>query len=240
MKSLYLILFLAFFQNSFAQFARIMDPDGFSNLRENAASNSTILRKIPHHEVVYVLDDDLQTQHWKQVVYTKSNHEELYGFVYHSRLQNISKLTPIHLSRSSDGVMYFNDSLLKIEVEVARTPFDAQKEISFFTKKDGYYQFYRNKEMWGVDGNLPHFRYQFIRVKINGKTIEVPSEVLENLFEPTIISQRSEEKYVSVYVDATENLLYLMSTNSQGAGAYEVVFIFQDQKFSKAIAVLPF
>lgn len=234
------VLVLLFIQNTRAQFARVIDPDGCVNLREEPQAEAKIIDKIAQYELVYILDNEETSNQWLNVIYNPKEKPEVSGFIYGNRLEKITHLPKVRFTKSVQGVMFFNDPEQKIQVEIARVLFDAEKEISSFKRKEGHYESYRNKVMWGTDGNLPNSRYQYIRATINGTRVEVPQKVLENLFEPTLITKSEEEKYVGVYYDARLDTLYVLSTNSDGAGAYVVVFVFQNGHFSKAIPVIPF
>ena len=67
MRTLFIILFLLYFSNSFAQFAKVIDKDGYVNLRENANSKSKIIGRIESNEIVYISNKDNDDENWSYI-----------------------------------------------------------------------------------------------------------------------------------------------------------------------------
>jgi hypothetical protein len=63
----------------------------------------------------------------------------------------------------------------------------------------------------------PKTQYNSITVKMGNTLLELPSTAFDNLYQPTLYKTKA-------YYDAASHTLYIMSSNSDGAGAYEIVW----------------
>ncbi|RTZ49557.1 SH3 domain-containing protein [Chryseobacterium arthrosphaerae] len=68
-KKIFLAAAILSIQLSFAQFAKIVDKDGYVNLRENPDAKSKITGKISSDEIVYASEPDAANKNWVNVYY---------------------------------------------------------------------------------------------------------------------------------------------------------------------------
>jgi len=87
---------------------------------------------------------------------------------------------------------------------------------------------------------LPNSSYKFVKLKVKGKETEVPQESLENLFQPTTIEKANHFKYIEINYDKSNDILYISSLNSDGAGSYVVLFVFEKGDFKEIKTVIPY
>ncbi|ATN06036.1 hypothetical protein CRN76_11790 [Chryseobacterium indologenes] len=92
-------------QLSFAQFAKVVDQDGYVNVRETADANSTILGKINSDEIVYVFDPN--NKNWANV----SN-----GYIHNSRLKYIESYPAVPSTMRDAGKAIFRSGNIKVNI----------------------------------------------------------------------------------------------------------------------------
>lgn len=227
-------------QLNYAQFARVNDADGFVNVRIEPNTKSKIAGKIVDSEIVYLTDDELSDTNWKYAYYESKSKKEVSGYIHSSRLKMLSDFVEIDYLKTEKSVAFFMNTDEKIQIEIGIQSFNAARSIDKFSKKDGFYYAYKNKTIWGTDGNLPNSSYKFIKVKISGIETEVPKESLENLFQPTIIEKLNDFKFIQINYDKGNDVLYISSLNSDGAGSYVVLFVFEKGNFKEFKTVIPY
>lgn len=240
MKNIYILTILLVTQLNYAQFARVNDADGFVNVRIEPNTKSKIAGKIADSEIVYLTDDELSDTNWKYAYYESKSKKEVSGYIHSSRLKMLSDFVEIDYLKTEKSVAFFMNTDEKIQIEIGIQSFNAARSIDKFSKKDGFYYAYKNKTIWGTDGNLPNSSYKFIKVKISGIETEVPKESLENLFQPTIIEQLNDFKFIQINYDKGNDVLYISSLNSDGAGSYVVLFVFEKGNFKEFKTVIPY
>jgi hypothetical protein len=198
---------------SFGQLAIISDKDGYSNVRPSAESGGKISDTL--HNGHFVFFSDETKGNWNIIYYSKNNQEHR-GYVYHDRLKFISDYERIPaLPKQINPSTYGKDSI-KIILTVEK--FDKSRcRVSY--SKDSYrqVQFVNGKQYWGTDGEQPKTEYKSILIIIANRKITLPWTAIENLFEPNIYNTQ-------VNYDRKNDILYIQSMNSDGAGAYEVIW----------------
>jgi hypothetical protein len=210
LSTFYLALLLS--ATTQAQFAVITDNDGWVNIRKDAAIANNISDKLLNGHIVYTWET---TGNWTTIEYSKAN-KGLSGFVYRDRYKLVTNFTSIPQSSKTGSVVIFKKD--SIEVTVTQKAFEKSKHtFKYFKDAPNQVQFIDNKEFWGTDGGMPTMEYKSIRVKIGQKVIELPAAALASLFEPSIGNTR-------VNFDREKNILYIQSSNSDGAGSYEVIW----------------
>lgn len=61
---------------------------------------------------------------------------------------------------------------------------------------------------------------------IDYKTIELPKNSFDDLFEPSLYNTK-------INYDKKNNILYITSSNSDGAGGYEIVWVIEKGKYKE-------
>ncbi len=206
-------------QLSFAQFAKIVDEDGYVNVRENADANSKIIGKINSDEIVYIFEDD--NKNWANV----SN-----GYIHSSRLKYIKSYQAVPPTVRDANKAIFKSGNIKVNIVSGKFNFkENEKDFSSTL----YGDFYKEQQIWGIDGTIPKTHYISITAQMGNKTIQIPAKEIENLFE---INNKS----TTCYYDRTNDILYISMLNSDGAGTYVALFTIEKGEYKGRTLEIPF
>ncbi|WP_428171465.1 SH3 domain-containing protein [Chryseobacterium rhizosphaerae] len=206
-------------QLSFAQFAKIVDEDGYVNVRENADANSKIIGKINSDEIVYIFEDD--NKNWANV----SN-----GYIHNSRLKYIKSYQAVPPIVRDANKAIFKSGNIKVNIVSGKFNFkENEKDFSSTL----YGDFYKEQQVWGIDGTIPKTHYISITAQMGNKTIQIPAKEIENLFE---INNKS----TTCYYDRTNDILYISMLNSDGAGTYVALFTIEKGEYKGRTLEIPF
>ena len=198
--------------NTFSQFAIIVDRDGWVNIRKEGLIGNNIIDKLLNGHIVYTYDN---TGSWANIDYSKGN-KNLNGYVSRDRYKLVTSFPTIPQTSKTNTVIIFKKD--SIEVTVTKKPFEKSKHsFKYFKDAPDQVESIDNKPIWGTDGGMPAEEYRSIRVKIGAKVIELPASAFSNLYEPSIGNTR-------VNYDRAKNILYIQSSNGDGAGSYEVIW----------------
>ncbi|MDF1816448.1 MAG: hypothetical protein P1V20_29880 [Verrucomicrobiales bacterium] len=237
------ILVAGFMHSGLAQkiqddgFALVQDSDGWSNVRGEPSTNSNILGRIDHGELIWCfLPNDPK---WVPVFYIRETPDKkvgLYGFIHSSRLKPLSSFKEIPGKLEPDTKVTFQSDRVKVEIEEEK--FDpvgisitkVKTESGFVLVKD-----INNKTVWGTDGTMPTAQYRKFSVVIDGKDVSPPAEAVEDLFEPGVKWLRTR-----VFHETGKNTLYITTLNGDGAGGYVAAFVFEKGKYTKRIVHAPY
>ena len=212
MKKLFAIWLVIMSNDALAQFAIINDKDGFCNVRSAAAKGNNIIDKLKNGHIVYCFTN---SSNWTDIDYSK-NSKECNGQVYKDRVKFISDYPAVPvLKKENTGITLKKDS---ITVIVTEQKFDPNRHrFSYYKDAKGQIEFVDNKQYWGRDGGMPIREYGSIEVNIGTRKIRLPKKALQNLFEPNLDNTH-------VNYDKANDILYIQSMNSDGAGGYEVIW----------------
>jgi hypothetical protein len=152
---------------------------------------------------------------WADINYTK-NKENLRGYVYGDRLQIIADYESLPVkTKAANSISLGNDSL---RVTVSLQKFDRSKnKLSYYKEDKSQIEFINGKEFWGTDSQMPYSEYKSIIISVGQRKIVLPKAALANLFEPRLSD-------TGVNYDKTNDILYIQSANSDGAGFYQVIW----------------
>lgn len=212
MKMFICFFLLLSYSYSFAQFAIVTDKDGSVNVRQDANANSKITCSLENGHLIYCLE---HKGNWTNIDYT-SKGKELNGYVYKDRYQLIDHFPAIPvITKNKTSVILKNDS---IEITISQSQFENNKHHFTYNKDaPAQIELIDNKKYWGTDGEIPAIQFEKIIISIGTKKIILPKQALTGLYEPSIYS-------AAAFYDQQTNTLYLSIMNSDGAGAYEVVW----------------
>ncbi|MGN7863031.1 SH3 domain-containing protein [Chryseobacterium sp. 22458] len=220
-KKIFLLTAVFSLQLSLAQFAKVVDKDGYVNVRENADAKSKITGKINSDEIVYIFESDPTHKNWANV----SN-----GYVYNSRLKYIESYQKVPSIVRDANKAIFKSGNIKVNIISGKFNFkENEKDFSSTL----YGDFYKGQQVWGIDGTIPKTHYLSITAQIGDKTIQVPAEEIENLFQ---VSNQS----AACYYDRENDTLYISVNNSEGAGSYVGLFIIEKGQYKKRVLEIPF
>ncbi|MGE8377716.1 MAG: hypothetical protein ACN6PN_05170 [Sphingobacterium sp.] len=233
-KYLLTLLFLTASQLANAQFAKIIDKDGYVNVRKQATVNSAIVSKIAADEIVYAFPDQ-KLGDWVILDYTNSQNKSVTGFVHNTRIKFIESYKHIPNISFDESKATFRSN--DVTVEMRSDKFDYEKNKSYFlsTKYEGYtiVDMFKGQKLWGTDGGIPSSHYISIKAKIKCRTVLVPEKEIENLF-------NINNEFAACYYDDLNDILYITSVNSDGAGGYAVLFTIEKCKYKARVVTMPF
>lgn len=220
-KKIFLLAAALSVQLSFAQFAKVIDKDGYVNIRENADANSLVVGKINSDDIVYIFESDPAHKNWANV----SN-----GYVHNSRLKYIESYQTILPTVRDANKAIFKSGNIKVSIVSGKFNFK-ENEKNFTSTLSGDY--YKNQQVWGIDGTIPKTHYLSITAQIGDKTIQIPEKEIENLF-------NINNKSTTCHYDRINDILYISILNSEGAGAYAGLFIIEKGEYKNRILEIPF
>ena len=208
-----------------SKFAEIIDKDGFVNVRNGTSVQSEIVDKINSGEIVYIFNIGNDNEDWLIIDYHKKD-DFLTGYVHTSRIKPISDYEYIpSVTDGENGVEFY---LRNIEVIIKSEAFNYQQNKKYFAEEQlsdkSVIQKYKGQEVWGTDGTIPRTHYTSITARIGNLTIEIPEKEIENLF-----NVNNELAYC--YFNEKTETLYITSSNSDGSGSYDVLFIIEKGKY---------
>jgi hypothetical protein len=220
MKTSALIILLSFLYlfTQAQDCAIIKDKDGFVNVRKEANSKSEIIWKL-YNKDIFSYDSESETNSkWVKIYKQQSNNNLLEGYVYENRTYLISKFPSLNIKNQDINICSLkNDS---ISVIVQSSKFNSKiHRLSF----NSDHSFIDGKPFWGTDETIPHLRISSVKVVINGKKIGIPNNAFDDLYEP---NYRNFNVYLGI-----NGVIYIEMDNSDGAGAYTVIWIIKDGKY---------
>lgn len=233
-KYLLALVFLSLSQLANAQFAKIIDKDGYVNVREQATVHSAVVSKIAANEIVYVFTDE-QFGDWVIVDYTDNQNKNITGYVHHSRIKFVESYPQIPTMTFDESTATF--IAMDITVEIRSEKFDYEKNKKYFssTTYEGYTMVdkFKGRKLWGTDGGIPTSHYISIKATIKGKTVQIPDKEIESLFNVN-------NEFATCYYDDLNDTLYINSVNGDGAGGYAVLFTIEKGKYKTRVLTMPF
>jgi len=191
-------------------FAIVSDKDGYCNVRTAAGTGNKILDSL--HNGHFVLCFDTKDG-WTSINYGKGK-QDTSGYVYHDRLQLISDYEKIPNQKGSDSI-FVKDSL-KVVVCV-RKFVKARHRVILNKESPQDVESIDGRKIWGTDGEMPRSEYKSIVVYSGSNRLDLPKAAYEDLFEPSLY-------YTKVNYDRQHDILYIQSSNSDGAGSYVVIW----------------
>ena len=163
---------------------------------------------------------------------TKKNGKELNGYIYKDKIKFITDFQKIPLKSELDGKVMLENENLKIEI--SETKFIKEEHKLKFLKNDKFILMeIDNLHFFGTDGNIPKREYKSIQIEINNIKIELPNEALKNLYEPSLHNTKAN-------YDEKNDILYVFSSNSDGAGSYEIIWVIEKMKYKYRIEAYGF
>lgn len=215
------ILLVFYFNNAFAQFAVIKDNDGYVNIRSEASKENNISDKLNNGFMVYCFEPK---NNWINIDYSKNNKDRS-GYLYKDRVQYLSEFTVIPLVKETKNQIIFKKDGFDITIESKNFESNSAK-LTFLEKDKSILKKINGKDFWGTDGGIPKKVYKSITVVIDNKTIELPKNSFDDLFEPSLYNTK-------INYDKKSDILYITSNNSDGAGGYEIVWVIEKGKYKE-------
>ncbi len=214
-----IVLFLLFSNLTFGQIAVIKDDDGFTNVRKLPKSDSEILYKLKDSEV-FSYQETKEQLDWIKVYISKNKYQlecdendTFIGYIYKSRLCPIENLEDYNGTEFS-----FKYELKKFSLENKICDYDGK----WLTKING-------RRIYGTDGNIPKTEVSEINASINGKVIDIPNMLFEDIFEcdNEFVINKNKDDYI------------VHQWNSDGAGGYLIVWVLGNEKLKQRLILIP-
>ena len=211
-KSLFTLVVCFCSAFAFAQFGIVIDKDGYSNIRDSANLNEKIIDWLRNGHLVFGFETK---GNWINIGYAKKNKDKM-GWIYHDRIKLVTEYPSFReKSQNENQIILVLDS---ITIIVSQQKFNRVKyKFSYYKDSPGNIEFINGKQYWGTDGEQPKREYGPIQILQGKKKIILPKRAVDNLFEPTLGS-------VVANYDEKNDILYIQSSNSDGAGYYEVIW----------------
>ncbi|WP_336958757.1 SH3 domain-containing protein [Chryseobacterium contaminans] len=230
-KKIFLLAAIVSIQLSFAQFAKIVDKDGYVSLRENPDAKSKITGKINSDEIVYTFELDKTNKNWLNVYYD----DKTTGYINSSKVKLIDSYEAILPITKDENKAIFKSG--NIKVDIISEKFNYKENKKFFSSSNYNGQKiedkYKGNLIWGTDGTIPKTHYKSITVQIKDKKVQIPNKEIENLFNIS-------NEFTTCYYDRKNDTLYLTMINSDGAGAYVALFKIVKGIYKERILKKPF
>jgi hypothetical protein len=229
MRTFLTLVFLAVLKTTFGQFALIQDPDGFANVRDSSWINSKTIDKLENGHLVWCYE----TQgNWLYVDY-KVKGEGRGGFIYEDRVTQINSFDSIPIIKLGKNKVILKKDSLKISI-TAKEFIPNKSRLTYEDQNDGHFLAKINgKPYWGTDGDVPNLQYGDVSIQHGKRTFTIPPEKLNDLFQPNL------DKTVCFF-DRKQDIIYLSSTNSDGAGSYVVLWVLKAGFFRERFVTNPF
>jgi len=206
-----LIIIILISQISFGQSATIKDPDGWTNVREKPNSNSRIIHKVFEGEFFFWSSPEIEDNNnseWVEVYIPVNKYSlednnisspTIKGYIHRSRIYPIEDI-PIY--KGSD--FYF---------EYIMQEFDTVGKVIQYLYGEVYT--INGRQIYGNDLSTPGKQVKEIIVRIENEIIPIHRVFFEDIFE-------CDNEFE---IHKVGNFFIVNQWNSDGAGAYEIVWV---------------
>lgn len=200
----------------------VKDPDGNTNLRTAPSLESKIAGKVLSGAPVFV---DPEPEAGFHRVFLDSEDDTSDRYMHGSRLRPVNDWKASGPEGDSGRLRHQRfEATVKGPAFVA-AEHEITKDPNGMVRVDG-------KIPWGEDGGEPDFDL-VLAVSIDGKSVELPAEATENLYNPNLSTL-----VLLTPGDPSEQAL-LMMANSDGAGGYFVVWSFEKGVYRGRAMLMP-
>ncbi|PWJ43105.1 hypothetical protein [Sediminitomix flava] len=199
--------------------AIINDSDGYTNVREIATIQSEIKDKFVDGEVFeFNSDDKFEKKNWISVYLNRDSRSKCgqaskmmsSGFLHSSRLLPLSEIkTTYKRKRVSVNLIELSSDNFKVFIETRKLSDKENKELFY-------------ECLWGTDTGNPSNVIHKITIQIEQATFDLPTNAFNDLYKVTL-----DKSYLKKYKD----FIYVTMSNSDGAGFYEVTWVFKENKY---------
>jgi len=230
------IILMLFAFTAKSQLAIINDPDGFVNVRKERSPGAGIVDRLYTGQVFLFytendkdewidVDFDNNSLKFYNQIYIKKYPKHISGFISRSRLMPLENLPHKKLTKFN-RTLSASQAILKVDstVLIIKTrQFNNKGHYIHHAKGSTIVDKIDDKLPIGVDGGLPSVEISVFSLNINNKAITIPRTSFTDIYQPNI-------KNLNIYSDKKGNIYLYMPGNSDGAGAYDVVWIVNSSK----------
>ena len=224
---------------AYAQFVEIHDADGYTNLRAEANTQSRVITRIGNGRFVYIISDDAAPQvlpkNWLFVRYRDDKNKLQDGWLHQSRVRKLGGET-INRTKSVRGFACTHFDV-QLYVEMDKFNYTANKKHfggKHLNSDHPILHTYKGKTMYGTDGSIPQTAYTSMTLVQNGRRHIIAPTAFEHLFNPYFEDTDKGTDHICQY-DTKRKRLYLQAWNSDGAGSYTVLFVFENGKVREVL-----
>ncbi len=258
-------IIIPFTQNKNTKLGVINDSDGFTNLRTKPNSNSEIIKEILKNE--YFFYNENEEGNWCKVKDLMENvgflHSSRVNEKIDTSLYNVSIISQtnykpkdtiidldlmnlnnfdfyefngfnyeqITLNNEEENSVSYSDS--ETIVKISKTKFLSENhKIEYHEEYENAVAKIDNIEVWGTDGVIPEFAISEIKISRNNTDFVLPKSQIRNLFQPNLNNAE--------VFKTKDGRLMIWMMNSDGAGAYSVIFFIRDNELIKRVVYVPF
>lgn len=246
MRTLLTMSLLLISSASFAEFGKVVDPDGYVNVRQAKSSSSKIVGRVSSGDFVFIDDED----RYDKWLFSEPSYDgsDSSGYIHNSRIKFINQNdegrgTEIYMSafdQSKSKIQFSNENnSVKVTIQAEKFNYPANKHI--FTKQyvsgnrdEGFYlTHYKGQDFWGTDGSEPKNtnHYKSINVKLGSRIIDLPNSEIESLFNVNL-------RRTKVYFDPSTESVYISAMEGDGAGTYRVLFAIEKGQYKGKTVVI--
>lgn len=198
-----------------AQFVIVRDKDGYTNVRDGAGISKKVIGKLLDGMVAYIQETEGE---WHHVEYYRE-HKMTNGYIHRSRVVPLDSFALIKVrQQNTSSVVFQQDS---ITVMFTTKPFVKEDHKIESKSEDGSTIIDKidGKEFYGSDGGLPVWQYNTFTIQMGNRAVVVPDRAIRDLYNPN-------PELTSVHYDRKNDRLYIVASNSDGAGSYEMLLQF--------------
>jgi hypothetical protein len=224
MKKLILILVLYLpYAASAQKFAVINDKDGYVNVRKSGDGKSPLVGRLTATSIFGLDESNVSKSDWIKIYEQKDRRHGLEGYIYHDRFRFITSFKSIGtIKQGKNWCSAKNDS---ISVELRSSRFAVKQHRLTYNKPDksNTYRFIEKvdgRDFWGTDGEMPTQAISQLHISYKGKEVSIPVSAYNDLYEPRFST-------LKVFI-APNKTIYIELDNSDGAGAYTVIWVIKD------------
>ena len=146
------------------------------------------------------------------------------------------ELNEIPLKNCADNSVEFLGEGVNVVIE--KMPFDTTGHQLGYT--DHFLNLIDGKLFWGTDGGVPREKLKSIVVRLGNLKETLSAKAMDGIFEPNLCYKDRKTKvfvhaYPKIFRSNDGKRVYIYMVNSDGAGGYEVTWIFQNGKYLRRV-----
>lgn len=202
----------------------INDPDGYTNVRQGPGTKHKIIAKIQGNEIFFIEESDNE---WFLIYLIENNYLE--GYIHSSRVKRISELQAVGKREYKSGLLTIKDD--NYEFTIGRSDFK-KSEHEYELQEDKWVIKIDGTSPYGVDGNYPSTEISTFKFKINGIEVNTPISAYSDLYEINLGA-------IYIFKNSDGTIYITMTQNSDGAGGYDAVWLYNNGKYLKRVIVVP-
>ncbi|WP_119080526.1 SH3 domain-containing protein [Chitinophaga alhagiae] len=199
-----------------AQFALVEDKDGYVNVRDKPSLSGTVTGRVPSGNIVFCMET---AGEWYSVDYG-SGKQTGSGYIHRSRLQMVRNFPEIAVQKATEDSIIFRQDSLRLVLgkrlfrqENRQLQYNRSGEYQYLARIDG-------RDFWGTDGGLPRQEYSVFRLSWKGRPVNMPDSAFNDVFEPNFF-------HTQLRYDSAGGRCFVEAINSDGAGGYVVIWMFE-------------